>query len=217
MVAVVPSTGVALTEQRLNLMADYALVNYSGTLAQWQAFLARPQLRPRPFDSLRVSFDANQGLRYRSRRLALQLGPDVLPVTSASTLMLSMAYTLDGGVLDWGVGGVNVYRDDSRQNYIGLERHIEPADSPAAKDLLDAWRRMSRHGPGFQGVAAHNDDYTTYWIHDALGVPSASAPGNDPADRVLYDAYYVTNASVYPRDLEQRERLLLQDAQVLEH
>jgi hypothetical protein len=75
---------------------------------------------------------------------------------------------------------------------------------------------MHARGPGYNRVAGHDDEFRTYWIHDVASAPSASTPGIDPNAAVLYDVFYTTDASVYPNDLEERERRLVGATQVLE-
>ncbi len=216
MIQVAASSQLDTMDDYLKVLADAIYVNYSGTLAQWQAFLARRELRPKTFEHLQVEFDDKQGVRYRSPRVTLQLPKDVVDASSSSELVLHMAYMLDREQLDWDVGGVYLYKDTARHTYVGLERHIKPTDA-SAKDLLETWNQMRERGPGFNRVAGHDDEFRNYWIHDVAGPPSASTPGIDPAAGVLYDVFYDTDASAYPSDLEERERRLIKTTQVLEH
>jgi hypothetical protein len=75
---------------------------------------------------------------------------------------------------------------------------------------------MSARGPGFDGLAGHDDEFKSYWIHDVLSAPSQSAPGIDPTAAVLYDVMYETDANAYPRDLEDSERRLMLGTHILE-
>jgi hypothetical protein len=75
---------------------------------------------------------------------------------------------------------------------------------------------MSTRGPGFNGVAGHDDGFRQYWIHDALSAPLATGPDIDPTATTLYDVYYYTDAQVYPRDMEEIEHRLIRSTRVLE-
>jgi serine protease Do len=215
MLRMAPSTLRANMNEYLKLLANYAYVNYSGTLPQWQAFLARRSVRPKIFDGIQLEIDASQNIHYRSPRLTLDIPKDLIGTTVDSQLVLPTAYMLSGEHLAWDVGGLYLYKDQVHHTYVGIERHVKPADD-SAKDQMDVWNRMSTRGAGFEGVAGHDDGFTTYWIHNALSAPTSKSPGIDPAASVLYDVFYTTDAESYPRDLEDGERRLLLGTHILE-
>jgi hypothetical protein len=215
MVQVTPASQLDRLDQYLSELADALYVSYSGTLAQWQAFLSRSDLRPRALEHIQLEFDDKQGLRYRSPRVTLQLPADLAGLTRESELALHMTYIQDGERLSWDVGGLYVYKDLDQHTYVGLERHVKPADE-SARDLLETWNNMRSHGPGFNGVAGHDPEFKQYWIHDAVSAARVQNPGIDPDARVLYDVFYNTQDDVYPRDLEETERRLIQATRILE-
>jgi serine protease Do len=216
MVQLVASPQLDTMNDYLTLLTNDVYVNYAGTLAQWKAFLSRRELRPRIFDDIKLEIDATQGVHYQSPRLTLQMPKDLIENSADSELELHMAYMLDGGKLVWDVGGLYLYKDQNRHTEMGVERHVKPADD-SAKDLLETWNRMNARGPGFDGIAGHDDGFRNYWIHDAVSAPSSKSPGIDPGAAVLYDVYYNTDANVYPRNMEDIERRLVQATHILEH
>jgi serine protease Do len=209
------SSKLDVVDEFLKLLADAVYVNYSGTLAQWQVFLSRRELRPKTFEHIQIEFDERDGVRYRSPRVTVQLPKDVFEVSSGSELVLHMAYMLDREQLNWDVGGVYLYKDTGHHTYVGIERHVKPANE-SATELLETWNQMHDRGPGYNRVAGHDDEFRNYWIHDVASAPAAGSPGIDPSAAVLYDVFYDTDASVYPSDLEERARRLIQATRVLE-
>jgi serine protease Do len=215
MIHAIASPQLISVDEYMKPLADAVYVNYSGTLTQWRAFLARRELRPRNFEHIEIELDGKQGLRYRSPRVTLQIAQGVVDVSADSELVLHMAYMLDHDQLSWDVGGVYLYKDSTHHTFVGIERHVKPADE-SATELLETWNEMRERGPGFNRVAGHDDSFRTFWIHDVASAPSASRPGVDPSAGVLYDVFYDTDAGVYPNDLEERARQLVQATQVLE-
>jgi hypothetical protein len=65
-------------------------------------------------------------------------------------------------------------------------------------------------------VAGHDDEFKSYWIHDAVSAPLADGPGIDPRARVLYDVAYFTDSNRYPVDMEESERRLIAATKILE-
>ena len=214
MVQLIPSSQMYAADEYLKSLADYVYVNYSGTLGQWKAFLARRELRPSIFDNTKLSIDDKMVVSLQSPRLTLQIPKELMQTSAESELELHMAYMLNSGKLVWDVGALYLYKDQSRQTYLGLERNGKPADD-STKDILDKWTHMSSRGPGFNGVAGHDQEFKQYWIHEALSA-SWNYPGVDPSAGVLYDVFYGTEASAYPRDLEDSERRLVQATRILE-
>jgi serine protease Do len=213
-VHIVPASQAEITNEHVKLLADAVYVNYSGNLAQWQAFLARAELRPKSFDHIQLKLDDKQGLSYQSPRLELHAPRDLGDLSPSSELDLLMTYILTGKQLNWDVGAAYFYKDTKRNTYFGLQRHVRPADE-SAEDLLDTWNTMRSHGPGFNSVAGHDSDFRSYWIHDAISALT-TGPGIDPAATVLYDVSYTTDAGDYPVDLEESERRLIRATRVLE-
>ena len=214
LVQVVPSTAVDVIDQYLRRLIDDAYVNYSGTLPQWKAFLERRSLRPALFDQVKLEFDDGRTVRYESARLQFQLPGGVVDLSADSEVTLHMAYVLNADKLSLDVGGVYLYKDHERQTYVGLERHVKPSDD-SAKIQREVWDRMAVRGPGFNRIAGR-DQLKSFWIHDAVSAASANNPGIDPSASVLYDVSYGTDSEIYPRDIEDTERRLVQATHVLE-
>ena len=167
MAQLVPSSQMELVNEYLKALADYVYVDYSGTVTQWKAFLARHEMRPLVFDGAKLAIDEKMIVRLQSPRLALQIPTELVQTSADSELVLRMAYMLNGDKLVWDIGGLYLYRDQNRQTYIGLERHVKPAED-SSKDLLETWSQMNSHGAGFNGVAGHDEQFKKYWIHEAL-------------------------------------------------
>jgi serine protease Do len=215
MAQLVPSSQLDVVNEYLKLLADYVYVDYSGTVGQWKAFLARRELRPSIFDDAKLAVDEKMAVRLQSPRLALQVPKELMQTSADSELELRMAYMLNGDKLAWDIGGLYLYKNQDRQIYLGLERHVKPTDD-SSKDLLETWGQMNSRGPGFNGVAGHDEHFQKYWIHQAISA-SWNYPGVDPSATVLYDVFYGTEANVYPRDLEDSERRWVQATHILEH
>jgi serine protease Do len=215
MVQLVPSPQLDLVNVYLKSLADYVYVDYSGTVGQWKAFLARHELRPSVFDKLNLTIDEKMVVRLQSARLTLQVPKELIQTSDDSELVVHMAYMLNGDNLVWDVGGLYLYKDQNRRIYVGLERHVKPAGD-STKELLETWDQMSSQSAGFNGVAGHDEQFKKYWIHEAVSA-SWNYPGVDPSAAVLYDVFFGTETNVYPRDLEDSERRLLQATRILEH
>jgi hypothetical protein len=216
MMQLIPSSQLPFVREWFEVLADAFYSNLSGTLGQWKAFLSHPDLRPTALEHLKLDFDGDQRLRYGSTRLDLQLTSETLKLTPESELELHMAYFMEGDRPVWDVGAIYVYTDADHRTYAALERHVKPRDD-SSKQMLDLWTQIHDRGPGFNGMAGHDEEYKQYWIHEVLSAPMASRPGVDPKANVLYDVFYATQRSSFPMDLEENERRLVGSTHILEH
>jgi serine protease Do len=199
----------------MRFLADYFYASYAGTLPQWTAFLKRRELRPAVFDQIHLEFQPGEGVSYSSPRLTLRIPKEVLPVSEQSTLVLQMAYYMDGGKLAWDVGTLRVWKEETQKTYVLAERHSKPATDSDPR-LEDTWSKLATRGPGYNGVGSHDAEFKNYWITDVASGPARTAPGADPPASVLYVIGYGTEASRYPRDLEGSLALIRGGLRVLE-
>ena len=201
--------------ETLKVLADYFYLSYEGTLPQWAAFLKRPALRPKAFDTLKLDPAAGKLLSYISPRLKLQVPTEVLSIGDESTLQLEMSYYLDAGKLTWDVGGIRLWAEETQKTYVVARRHAKPVDDKSAT-LTDDWNEVARRGPSFRGVAGHDSEFKNYWIADVAMAPGQTTPGADATASVLYSLGYGTEASKFPRDLADTFALIRGGTQVLE-
>ena len=71
MACVMPGALQDLQVEQLKFIADYLYLTYRGTLPQWQAFLARSELRPEAFEHVKLQYSPGGPLRLESPRLQL--------------------------------------------------------------------------------------------------------------------------------------------------
>ena len=191
--------------------ADYLYVSYTGSLAQWRAFLDRRALRPAVFDRIKLEYEQGKGLRFDSPRLQLD-STGVLTVGPQSTLEMRMTYILDRGVLTWDVGGVVVNEDRDGNTYLAAYRQPKPGQD-AGHEVSERWAHMSRRDAEYSGTPGHDDQYKTFWIRTV----ASGAPGTgDPAVRPLYEIVYNTNSQVLPRQMEDIRAKLTKSLRVTE-
>lgn len=203
-----------LAVDHLRFAADYFYVSYDGTLAQWKAFLARPDLRPKAFDGLTLTRDAS-GLRFRSRRLDLTIPPALMSVDDASPIQLQMSYSLEAGVPVWDVAAVYVSTDSKENSYVGLVRQPKPPDG-AGREMTERWTEMLDGKGAFLPGRGHDAEYRKFWRRSAIGpgyVPGASV--NRDAG-LLYEVVSVVNGAKLPRRVDDMQDLLLENVQIKE-
>ena len=195
---------------------DYFHTDYSGTLPQWEAFLARAEQRPASLDGVRLRRDAG-GLHFGSRRLELDVPPGVLEVNDKSVLRLQMAHGLESGMPTWGIGAVYVNaseKDDT--NYFGLIRQPKPPEA-AGEDLAKRWSEMLESKGAFSPERGHDADYKKLWRRAAIGPGYRPGATVDPKASVLYEVVSVVNDAKAPKRIDDMQDLLLENVRLKEH
>jgi hypothetical protein len=211
---IVPSLLLEPVTERMKFLADYVYLTYTGSLAQWRAFLARRELRPAVFDHITVQQPPGKGLQFDSPRLHLNTA-GVIAVGADSSLDLQMTYMMDRGALTWDVGGVVVRQDRERRTWFAVYRQPQPA-ADAGKERRERWEHMTRHDGDFSGVAQHDDEHAGFWIRTVAGGAKPSGAASERAAGPLYEVVYNTDSKLPPRQLEDIQAKLTRDLRIME-
>ncbi|HWW20594.1 MAG TPA: hypothetical protein VNZ06_07295, partial [Steroidobacteraceae bacterium] len=196
MASVVPGGLQDLQAEQIKFIADYFYLTYRGTLAQWQAFLARRDLMPDAFERVKLQYSPGGPLHLESARLQLDT-TGLVNLDAKSSLDLQMNYLVDRGKSQWDIAGVVLRPERGKKSHLALYRQSKPADD-ATKERRDRWEHMSQRNGEFAGTLQHDDSLTEFWIRTVAAGPGA-AGGAGP----LYEVVYDTDRQLLPRDMEQ--------------
>jgi len=195
--------------------ADYFHTDYSGTLPQWEAFLARADQLPATLAGVSLKRDAS-GLHFRSRRLDLDVPPVLLELGDKSVISMQMAHVLESGATTWGIGAVYFNAsDDDKANYVGLIRQPKPPEA-AGKVLTQRWTEMIESKGAFSPERGHDEDYKKLWRRAAIGPGYHPGAAVDPKAPVLYEVVSVVNDAKAPKRVDDMQDLLLENVRLKE-
>ncbi len=195
MLTLVASGLADLQAESGRFLADYFYLSYTGSLAQWQAFMQRRELRPAVFDHIKLQYEDGKDLRFESPRLRFN-SAGMASLGAQSALDLRMTFMMDHGKLTWDVGGIELQPDRDKKSYILASRQPKPGED-ADKQLRDRWDHMSRRDGEFSGKVQHDNDLTDFWIRTV-----AQGEGADDPSRPLYEIVYNTDRTLLPRETE---------------
>jgi serine protease Do len=135
-------------QENLGLLANQVSLDYSGTLAQWTAFLRRRALLP---DALtQVSLAESPVWTLRTPRFEMTMPPELLSLKSDSPLTLVMVYDAVKPKASWDVAGAWWYQDTEQRTYVALWRQARPP-ATAQQQLQDAYSDMENRRSPFDG------------------------------------------------------------------
>jgi hypothetical protein len=130
-------------------------------------------------------------------------------------LTLRTVFLLDNDKLTWDVGGVGISEDQQENSFVMATRQSKPP-ADADKEVEQRWDRLRSRRPPFNSLPMPDPDRKSFWIATAIGAQRGATNEPDPNAAVLYEITYSTEADQLPRDLEERQRLVLRGSRVLE-
>ncbi|HTV80499.1 MAG TPA: serine protease [Steroidobacteraceae bacterium] len=165
---------VTLAEEKL--LANYIYVTFEGTLAKWREFLPLKADQPKIFGSLNVKIDGDYSkLSFSSRRIELNVTPEVLPLSATTVLALDFSYFKDGGTVVWDLGSILVGEGAQKNEYVDARRFDQP--DPSLPDKIQStWKKVEANEYPFNGVAADDNG----------GMRASTAVGNGAGSAARY-------------------------------
>ncbi len=175
-----PSSIRTISEERIHLLANQMDVSFTGTLAQWRAYLARRAWLPATLSDLKL--DGAPQWSVHTKRFSFTPPPKLLTLDDKSLLTLTMGFFPEGTRTIWDVQEAWWIRDAQRKAMIGLWRRLRPPPT-ARLELRSAFDDMRARRDPYNGQFSR-DSATTSQLSIMVDVPGEKA-GLVSAD-VLY-------------------------------
>lgn len=180
------------------MMCDYADVDYTGTVAQWNALKAMGDLAPKTVRDIDISFDSRKQCVVSYGEASLTLSPSVFPVTDSTVLSAYISFKVDGGKnLSEYDNCVELTNGGTEAQNVSLGRIMKaiPSDST---DRKNNWNLFTDRKGAFDGNAyAYNG--STY-ANRMIDLQSMMLDATDPKEApALYLLHFGTSA-VLPLD-----------------
>ena len=145
----------ALLEQQ-KLLASFTFVTFEAPLARWREYLPLKASQPKVFGGFDLSVDGDyQHLHFASKRMELNVTPNILPLTPTTLLALNFSYFKDGGAVVWDVGGVLIGENDQSES-VDVRRFAQPGSS-LPDGFQSSWKKLQGAEFPYNGVAANDN------------------------------------------------------------
>jgi serine protease Do len=152
MMSQAPTTLREAVTKEMEALCGFFYVSYTGTLAQWHAFLDDPLALPATLSNVKIQFDYSRGLGIRSSRFQMLVPVAVLKIATDSVLMLKYSYMRDGASTVWDLGGVYLADSEQHQKWVGVVRRSKPSPS-MPEEFARSWRTMTTGTHPWEGAA----------------------------------------------------------------
>jgi serine protease Do len=187
-------------KSRIQLVAGQVDISYTGTLAQWQAYLRRTALLPAALANVKLEPTPQWSLR--SQRFISAVPSAVLPrVTEKSPLSLTMGFMNDGPRVVFDVQEVWWFEDDRKIAALGLWRRERPP-AGAKLDLRNRFSNIRQRRAPFDGEVIR-ETTEEFDVSRVLEVPGKK-PGMVSSD-LLYGV--TLHLEGYPAKIDTEESL----------
>jgi hypothetical protein len=194
---------IEVTKLQLQRLADYFFLSMTGSLAQWRAFLARPDLGKGTLDQVSISLAQSDGVHVRAPGLEMKVPTGVMAVTDASRLDLRMSFVPDGNErAAWRVVGVRLQRNAGKSDSVDVRRQARPSGD-ASESLRERWSDMTARTGDYVGEVRRDEEAGEYWFRAVI------EPKGGNGD-VLHELRYATRDRLMPVELGMRRERLLQ-------
>ena len=180
-VQIAPAIVLHQTQSLMQLLSEQFTVSYAGTPAQWQAFLKRSALLPKPLTRVTLVLKPEQQLK--APRFEFSVPEKSFHLGEQSRIGLLMGFLKEGPTLTWDALSTEWSEDAEGKSSVGLYRSTRPP-STAKLELRNRYAEIvERHAPYDQKVVRETADQ--FVANKVLDVPGKRA-GSVSAD-VVYE------------------------------
>ena len=166
-----PSAKLRDAQQRLALLANQVTLDYTGTLAQWQAYLSQPSLLPQALKAMTLS--PEDGWKLHVARFEMGVPPGLMSLDQHSELLLDMGFIPEGTGVLWDVGGAWWYLNSEEKSYFGLWRQPRPP-AAATVELRNTFDDLHARHPPYDSQPVQEQDGVVS-VADMVQVPAVKA------------------------------------------
>jgi serine protease Do len=198
----------------LKVLSDFIYVSYYGTFKEWQEFLSMKNLLPSIFSTIDIHIENNKIFRYKSARLYLFYGPDVMKISDKSSFQLDFGYFEEKGKTVWDTNGIMITEEKYNQIGYAVSRMMKPP-----KELGDQyqsnWENMVERRFPYNRSAYYKDKVTI--ISATYNLGSKLGKGEAPSGSVLYTVGFMKQGNVGQKEMEAKLETFMRNLAVYEN
>jgi hypothetical protein len=197
----------------LKVLSDFIYVSYYGSFKEWQEFLSMKNLLPSIFSTLDIHIENNKIFRYKSARLCLSYGPDIMKISDKSSFQLDFGYFKEKGRTVWDVNGILAAEGKYHQTGYTVSRVMRPP-----KELGDQyqgnWENLAEREFPYNRSAYDKDKLTI--------ISTTYDPGPQPGRReaapgsVLYSVGFIKQGNIGQKEMETKLEMFMRNLVIYE-
>lgn len=152
----VATSGEENTLDDMRTLASVAHVGFTGSLAQWQEYLALKKLHPKLLDDVRINYELGKSFDFSSPRFEFGYTNAQQKIGADSILRLGLTYLDDGGAVNWDVKTLTMAEDAAGRAVIIVLRHDEPP-AHIPQEFSIQWQKVRARQHPFNATVIHTN------------------------------------------------------------
>jgi serine protease Do len=198
----------------LKVLSDFIYVSYYGSFNEWREFLSMRSLLPSVFSTLDIHIENNKIFTYKSARLSLSYGPDIMKISDKSSFQLDFGYFEEKGKAVWDVNGIMATEEKYNQIGYAVSRMIKPP-----KELGDQyqsnWENMVERKFPYNRSSYYKDKVTI--ISTTYNRGSQAAKKEEASGSVLYTVGFIKQGNVGQKEMEAKLEIFMRNLVIYEN
>jgi hypothetical protein len=198
----------------LKVLSDFIYVSYYGSFKEWREFLSMKDLLPSVFSTLDIHIENNKIFRYKSARLGLSYGPDIMKITDKSSFQLDFGYFDEKGKTVWDINGIMATEEKYNQIGYAVSRMVKPP-----KELGDQyqsnWENMVERKFPYNRSSYYKDKVTI--ISTTYNRESQEAKKEAASGSVLYTVGFIKQGNVGQKEMEAKLEMFMRNLVIYEN
>ena len=198
----------------LKALSDFIYVSYYGAFKEWQEFLGMKNLLPSIFSTLDIHIEKNKSFRFKSARLCLSYGPEVMKISDKSGFQLDFGYFQEKGKAVWDINEIIATEEKYSQVGYAVSRMMKPP-----KELGDQyqsnWENMVERKFPYDRSAYYKDKVTiisTTNCGDGQGAKKEAFSSS-----VLYTVGFIKEGNVSQKEMEAKLEMFMRHLTIYEN
>ena len=198
----------------LKVLSDFVYVSYYGSFNEWREFLSMRGLLPSVFSTLDIHIENNKIFTYKSVRLSLSYGPDIMKISDKSSFQLDFGYFEEKGKAVWDINGIMATEEKYNQIGYAVSRMIKPP-----KELGDQyqsnWENMVERKFPYNRSSYYKDKVTI--ISTTYNRGSQTAKKEEASGSVLYTVGFIKQGNVGQKEMEAKLEMFMRNLVIYEN
>ena len=198
----------------LKVLSDFIYVSYYGTFKEWQELLSIKNLLPSIFSTLDIHIEKDKIFRYKSARLCLSYGPEVMKISDKSSFQLDFGYFRERDKTVWDIDEIITIEEKYNQVGYAVSRIMKPP-----KELGDQyqsnWENMVERKFPYDRSAYHKDKVTLISTTNSGGGQGAKKEA--PVGSVLYTIGFIKEGNVSQKEMEAKLEMFMHHLTIYEN
>jgi hypothetical protein len=198
----------------LKVLSDFIYVSYSGTFKEWGEFLPMKDHLPSVLSTIDIEMKNNEVFRYKSKRLSLSYGHDLMKISNNSDLRLHFGFFQEQGRTVWDITEIEIAEDKYNQSGYTVSRMMKPPKE-LGDEYQSNWESVAERRFPYNRSAYHKDKVTM--ISTTYNRASPSGKGDVSTGSVLYTLGFIKEGNVDQREMEAKLEMFMRNLVIYEN